>query len=228
VDFRGRGRSAWDPQPMNYVPATYAADVLALLEAAGIGRAVFIGTSLGGIVVMVLAAMRPAIVAAAVLNDVGPNLSPVGLQRIAGYAGRDAHAKDWGEAAAHARAINHAAFPAYGPADWDAFARRLFEEGPGGTLRLAYDPDIAAPIRAAGPGALAPDITPLFVGLATGRPLLLVHGEISDLIDPERVAQMRALAPLMSVAEAPGVGHAPMLDEPEVLAALDRFLETAP
>ena len=228
ADFRGRGRSAWDPQPMNYVPPTYAADILALLDAAGVGRAVFVGTSLGGIVTLALAAMRPLAVAAAVLNDVGPNLAPEGLARIGGYAGRDASVKDWSEAAAYARAINEAAFPMYGEEEWDAFARRLFETAPDGTLRLAYDPDISAPIRAAGPGALAPDITPLFVGLAKGRPLLLIRGGISDLIDPKRVAQMRLLAPHMAVAEVPNVGHAPMLDEPEALAALKRFLEEVP
>ncbi|OYX30455.1 MAG: alpha/beta hydrolase [Caulobacterales bacterium 32-69-10] len=227
-DFRGRGRSAWDPQPMNYVPSTYAADVLALLDAAGVGRAVFVGTSLGGIVTMALAAMRPLAVAAAVLNDVGPSLAPEGLARIGGYAGGDPKARTWADAAAYARSINEAAFPAYDAAQWDAFARRLFEKGPGGELRLAYDPDISAPIKAAGPGALAPDITPLFVALATGRPMLLVRGGISDLIDPERVAQMQMMAPHMAVAEVPGVGHAPMLDEPEALAALGEFLDEAP
>lgn len=228
VDLRGRGGSAWDPQPMNYMPATYAADVAGLLDAAGVARAVFVGTSLGGIVAMTLAALRPGLIAGAVLNDVGPSLAPAGLQRIASYAGRDAAARTWTEAAAYARSINGAAFPAYGPADWEAFARRLYQRGPDGALRLAYDPDIAAPIRAAGAGALAPDMTPLFVALATGRPLALVRGGLSDLIDPARVRQMRTLAPHLQVAEVPGVGHAPMLGEPEALEALERFLDEAP
>jgi pimeloyl-ACP methyl ester carboxylesterase len=228
-DFRGRGRSAWDPQPMNYLPATYAADVLALMDAAGIGRALFVGTSLGGIVTMLVAALRAPAVAGAVLNDVGPSLAPAGLQRIAGYAGRDSRVADWGEAAEYAKAINGFAFPSYGARDWDRFARRLFEAGPDGRpARLAYDPDIAAPIRAAGPGALAPDMTPLFLGLAAGRPLLLVHGAISDLVDPPRVRQMQALAPHLQTAEVTGVGHAPMLDEPEARAALADFLARAP
>lgn len=228
ADFRGRGRSAWDPQPMNYLPATYAADILALLDAAGIGRAVFVGTSLGGIVTMALAAMRPPVVAAAVLNDVGPSLAPEGLRRIGSYAGVDAEVTDWVGAATYARATNLAAFPDYRPEQWAAFARRLFREDEAGRPRLAYDPDIAAPIRAAGPDALAPDITPLFLSLATGRPLLLVRGGISDLIDPPRVAQMQAMAPHMTVAEVAGVGHAPMLDEPEARAALAEFLDAAP
>lgn len=227
ADFRGRGRSAWDPNPLNYIPPTYAGDILALLDALGVGRALFVGTSLGGLVTMALAAMRPAVVAGAVLNDVGPSLSPVGLARIAGYAGKGSAVADWAGAAAYAKAINEAAFPAYTDVQWDAFARRLFVEKDGRPT-LAYDPDISAPIRAAGPNALAPDITPLFVGLATGRPLLLTHGAISDLVDAPRVAAMRVLAPHMQVAEVAGVGHAPMLDEPEALAALETFLAEAP
>ena len=228
VDLRGRGGSAWDPQPMNYLPPSYAADVLALMDAAGIGRAQFVGTSLGGIVTMVLASLRPAAVAGAVLNDVGPSLNPEALRRSGAYTGQDPQVGDWTGAAAYARKVNEAAFPGYGPAQWDAFARRLFVEGPDGRPRLNYDPQIIAPIRAAGPNALAPDITPLFLALAANRPLLLVRGGLSDLLDPPRAAQMRALAPHMAYAEVEGVGHAPMLDEPEALGALAAFLDAAP
>ena len=228
VDFRGRGGSAWDPQPMNYLPPAYAADVLALMDAAGIARALFVGTSLGGIVTMVLSSLRPAAVAGAVLNDVGPSLNPEALRRIGAYTGEDPKVADWAQAAAYARKINGEAFPAYGPAQWDAFARRLFKEGPDGRPRLNYDPDIMAPIRAAGPNALAPDITPLFIALAANRPLLLVRGGASDLLDGLRLSQMRALAPAMDYAEVPGVGHAPMLDEPEARGAMAAFLDTAP
>jgi pimeloyl-ACP methyl ester carboxylesterase len=226
-DTRGRGRSSWDPQPLNYTPATYAGDVLALIDAAGVGRALIVGTSMGGIIAMVLAGMRPLAIGGAVLNDVGPSLAPEGLARIGSYAGKIAAPTTWDEAAAVAKAINGAAFPRYGEKDWQAFARRLFEEKDG-VLRAACDPDIAAPLRAAGPEALAPDITPLFVALATGRPMLLVHGELSDLIDPPRVTAMHALAPHMAIAEVAGVGHAPMLDEPEARAAIAQFLDAAP
>ena len=228
LDHRGRGGSAWDPNPMNYTAPTYAGDVLALIDAAGIGRAVFVGTSLGGLVTMVLASLRGPAVAAAVLNDVGPSLNPEALRRIGTYTGQDPGAATWAEAAAHARRINGDAFPHYGERDWAAFARRVFVEDERGRPRLAYDPEIAAPIRAAGPDALAPDITPLFVTLATGRPLLLVRGGRSDLLDPPRAEQMRALAPHMAYAEVPGVGHAPMLDEPVARAALADFLDQVP
>ncbi|PHY19160.1 alpha/beta fold hydrolase [Caulobacter sp. BP25] len=237
VDVRGRGLSSRDPSPMNYHPGTYAADIVSLLQAAGIAKAVFVGTSMGGLITMVLTSIIPHAIAAAVLNDVGPELSPIGLARIAGYAGMASRFETWADAVAYAKAINVAAFPAYGPKDWEVFARRLFDERDGGFV-LAYDPDISAPIKAAaeaatktqaeGGQALAPpDMYPLFRALAKDRPLLLVRGAISDLIDPAIVERMRAAAPHMAYAEVPGVGHAPMLTEPEAWSAIEKLLETA-
>jgi len=238
VDVRGRGLSARDPNPMNYHPGTYAADVISLLVAAGIERAVFVGTSMGGLITMVLTSIKPEAIAAAVLNDVGPELSPVGLARIAGYAGGASRFETWDDAVAYAKAINAAAFPAYGAEDWDVFARRLFDEADDGFV-LAYDPDISAPIKAAaeaaaksqaeGGQALAPpDMYPLFRALAKDRPLLLVRGGISDLVDPGIAERMRAAAPAMAYAEVPGVGHAPMLTEPQAWAAIENLLAEAP
>jgi len=237
VDVRGRGLSAHDPNPMNYHPGTYAADVVSLLQAAGVERAVFVGTSMGGLITMVLTSIAPQAIAAAVLNDVGPELSPVGLARIAGYTGLASRFETWADAVAYAKAINEAAFPGYGAEDWDRFARRLFDEKDGAFV-LAYDPDISAPIRAAaeaaakaqadGGEALAPpDMYPLFRALAKDRPLLLVRGGVSDLIDAAIAERMRAAAPRMAYAEVPGVGHAPMLTEPEAWAAIEKLLETA-
>lgn len=229
VDVRGRGASAWDPQPSRYVPAVYAGDMLTLMDALAIAKAVIIGTSMGGLIAMAVGAMRPGAVAAAVLNDVGPELAPEGLARIMRYTGAELRPiDDWADAAAYARRINETAFPHYGPADWAAFARRLFAEK-GGKPMLDYDPDIAKALRPPEPApgqtpAPAPDLWPLFKGLAQ-HPLLTVRGEISDLLSPDIVGRMRAAAPGMAYAEVPGVGHAPMLDEPEALAAIDRLLD---
>lgn len=238
VDVRGRGLSARDPQPMNYHPGVYAADVVSLLAAAGIERAVFVGTSMGGLITMVLTSLKPEAIAAAVLNDVGPELSTVGLARIAGYTGLASRFETWEAAVAYAKAINEAAFPSYGPQDWEVFARRLFDQTDDSFV-LAYDPDIAAPIKAAaeaaaktqaeGGQALAPpDMYPLFRALAKDRPLLLVRGAISDLIDIDIAQRMRAAAPDMAYAEVPGVGHAPMLTEPEAWSAIEKLLVEAP
>lgn len=226
VDVRGRGKSAYDPDPFRYNPGTYAQDLIALMQAAGIGRAVFVGTSMGGIITMVLASLRPDMVEAAVLNDVGVRIAPEGLKRITGYTGLVEPVAGWTEAAAYTKSINSLAFPHYTDADWLTFAHRLFERTEDGKLRLAYDPRIAEPIAAAA-GLPQPDLTAWFIGLTAGRRTLLVHGALSDVLDRETVNEMRLLAPGMAYAEIPGIGHAPTLSEPHALAALERLLGEA-
>ena len=228
VDVRGRGRSDRAPDPMTYQPATYAQDVLALMDQAGISRAVFLGTSMGGLITMALAAIRSKVIAAAIVNDVGPEVAKEGLARIAAYSGQPVDTPTWADAAAYARKINAVALPHYGDADWMAFARRTFVEGPEGAPILNYDPDIAVPIRAAGAKALVPNLWPMFGRLARGRPVLLVRGQTSDLLSEKIAAKMRKRAPKMDYVEVPGVGHAPMLDEPEAKAAIFPFLGELP
>jgi pimeloyl-ACP methyl ester carboxylesterase len=228
LDVRGRGKSAWDPEPFHYTPAVYASDVVQLIADAGIKKAVFVGTSMGGIVMMALAATRPELIEAAVLNDVGPRIEPQGLARIGGYIG-EAHPVDtWAEAAGYAKATNGQAFPHYTHADWLAFAHRLFEPDPQahGKLRLACDPAIAVPFRAA-EGLPAGDMAPLFIALTVGRKSLLIHGETSDILDASIVTEMKLLAPSMDYAAIPGVGHAPSLSEPIARAAIKRLLDGA-
>ena len=224
VDVRGRGRSDRAPDPMTYQPDTYARDVQALLDQLGIARAVFLGTSMGGLITMTLAAQRPKAVAAAILNDIGPAVSPEGLARIAAYSGQPVEIASWADATTYARRINAIAFPHYTDADWDAFARRVFREDADGSIALDYDPDISVPIRAAGAKALVPNLWPMFRRLARKRPTLLIRGETSDLLGPDIAARMRKVAPEMAYAEIPGIGHAPMLDEPEARSAIFEFL----
>ncbi|HWQ87997.1 alpha/beta hydrolase [Brevundimonas sp.] len=228
VDIRGRGRSDRAPDPMTYQPATYARDVLALLNQSGIERAVFLGTSMGGLITMAVTAIRSKVVAGAILNDIGPEVAKEGLMRIAAYSGQPVDTPGWPEAAAYVKLHNAVAFPHYTDADWDAFARRVFRIGTEGAPVLDYDPDIAVPIRAAGAKALVPNLWPMFTRLTKGRPVLLVRGETSDLLSPKIAAKMRKRAPNMDYIEAPGIGHAPMLDEPEVKAAIFPFLSELP
>jgi pimeloyl-ACP methyl ester carboxylesterase len=228
ADFRGRGQSDRAADPMSYLPPVYAGDIVAMMTCALIPQALFIGTSLGGLVTMIVAAMAPQAVGGSVLNDVGPRLSPVGLKRIGGYVGLPSDVADWKGAAAYAKAVNGAAFPHESEAFWDRFARRLFKAGADGRPVLDYDPGIAAPFKEVDPDLPAPDLTPLFAGLALGRPTLLVHGALSDLIDQERVDEMRELAPAMAYVQVPGVGHAPMLTEPAAWAAVEAWLDEAP
>jgi pimeloyl-ACP methyl ester carboxylesterase len=227
VDVRGRGQSARDPVAANYHPGTYATDIVTLMAQQGIASAVFIGTSMGGLITMVLAAFAPQAIAAAVLNDVGPELSPVGIARISGYVGQGKPVESWADAAAYAKAINASAFPDAPEAEWDRFARRTFREGEDGRPVLDYDPDIALAFKV-DPNAPPPDMWPLFRALTTGRPTLLIRGALSDLIDEAIATKMRQAAPEMAYAEVPRVGHAPMLTEPAAWSAIEAFLERVP
>ncbi len=223
VDVRGRGRSERDPDPRRYNPGVYATDVLALADQAGIARAVFIGTSMGGIITMVIAMKRLRAIAAAVLNDVGPVISMEGLERIKGYAGKGRPVHSWDDAAAYMKSINETAFPGNTMDDWMTWARRTFREE-GGRIVLDYDPRIASAIQGK---KLAP--TSLFAKLAyrrlaRNRPTLLIRGANSDIVGPEEARYMRDVARSLQYAEVPGVGHAPMLTEPAAQAALSSFL----
>ena len=213
VDVRGRGRSDRAPDPMTYTPDVYAKDIVALMEQSGIEKAVFLGTSMGGLITLALTAVKPKAIAAAILNDVGPEVAVEGLARIAAYTGQPVVIESWDDATAYARRINEAAFP-----------DRIFREGTEGSPVLDYDPDISAPIKAAGSKALVPNLWPSFRALARKKPTLLVRGETSDLLSPAIADKMKKAAPAMAYAEVPGVGHAPMLDEPEARAAIFEFL----
>lgn len=232
LDVRGRGASDRDPNPLNYNPAVYAGDVVALMDQAGIGRALFVGTSMGGLIAMTLCALRPDLVAGAVLNDIGPEVGAAGLARIGSYVGAAPSVSSWAEASAYARSINGEALPGLGEGDWERFARRLFRED-GGVFSLDYDPAISQAFKTAAPAkdappAPAPNLWPLFAGLALGRPLLLVRGEASDILDADIAGRMALAAPHMIRVDIPGVGHAPTLEEPAAEAAMDAFLASAP
>lgn len=224
IDVRGRGRSARDPNPARYNPMVYAGDVVKLAHDLGIERAVFVGTSMGGIITMTLAMKRLKLIAAAVLNDVGPVISERGLTRIAGYAGKGATLFSWEQAAEYMKGINQPAFPGNDMDEWSKWARRAFAENEQGQLVLRYDPNIALPLQN---GKLKPTswmARMAFRRLARNRPTLLVRGTLSDLVEPEQAGYMRRAAPAMKYAEVPGVGHAPMLTEPPAREAIEQFL----
>jgi pimeloyl-ACP methyl ester carboxylesterase len=224
-DMRGRGKSANDPDPAHYVAAVYAQDVLKLMDALEIPRAVFIGTSMGGLITMVLATMAPDRIVASVLNDVGPKLNPAGLARIATYVGRTQPVSSWTEAAEAVRAVNGAAYPERldDEAFWLAFARRTFHEREDGLLETDYDPHIALAFVDFDEDAPPPDLSPLFNVLAQ-KPMLSVRGAVSDLFGEDVVEMMRALKPDLETVTVTNIGHAPMLDEPEAWDAVLDFL----
>lgn len=225
ADLRGRGRSQHDPNWRNYQPAVYLADVAALLEDAGVERCVFLGTSLGGILTMLCAATRPALVGAAILNDIGPEVDPAGLARIAAYVGRHAPARTWEEAVATVRANYEFALPGLTDAQWADYARRSYTDVDG-VPRLAMDPMIGEAVRATSTAA-APDLWPIFAALRP-IPTLVLRGASSDVLSRATTAKMLAMKPDLERVEVPNRGHAPLLEEPEAAAAIASFLARVP
>lgn len=221
LDFRGRAASDYDPVPARYNPLTYAGDVIELLDQLGIPQAIFVGTSLGGLVTMVMAATAPQRIAAAIINDVGPDVDPSGINRILTYVGKDMRFKDWDEAGSTIAANYGGKFERYTHADWVAMAKRNCREE-NGEIRFDYDMAIAEPFKTVGPVPEV-DLWPLFTALGQ-KPLLVVRGEKSDLLTAETAEKMLAVAPGMKLAVVAGVGHAPELSEPEAVEAIDEFL----
>ncbi len=222
-DLRGRGRSDHDPNWHNYQPLNYVADVVHLLRALEARRVVVIGTSLGGLVAMILATLQPAALAAVVLNDIGPELDPAGLARIGRHVGQLPAVGDWDEAAAQARQVNSAALPDLTAGQWMAFARRIYREDASGRPVLDMDPMIGAAMReTAGSSA---DLWVLYRSLAD-VPTLAIRGALSDLLSAGTLLRMQQLKPDLRTLVVPERGHAPTLDEPESRAAIRALLES--
>jgi pimeloyl-ACP methyl ester carboxylesterase len=228
VDVRGRGRSDRATDPMHYQVPVYARDMLRLMDALGLKRAVFVGTSMGGLITMMLAAMRSRAVAGAVLNDVGPEIAKEGLTRIAGYAGRPVTINSWDDAIAYLKHTSAAAFPDFTESNWLMLARRGFREDVNNVPVLDYDPGIAITIAKRPPKSRSLIAWLLFHRLARRRPMLLLRGELSDLLSERTVSRMCRTATAMDFVEVPRVGHAPLLDEPAAQDAIQSFLSRLP
>jgi pimeloyl-ACP methyl ester carboxylesterase len=224
VDVRGRGRSAYDPQPKNYAPQVYAKDMLALLDHLGVRRAALVGTSMGGLISLLMIRKAPDRVAGIVLNDVGPVVEQAGLDRIASYAGKMPPVTDWASAAAAVKTLQGAVFPDMPEARWMEFARRTYRETPEGAVVPDYDPNIAASLGKVKPGALTNFALWRIFGAAKKAPLLLLRGETSDILGPATAEKMVKRHPDARLVTVPRVGHAPLLDEPAAVSALNDFL----
>jgi pimeloyl-ACP methyl ester carboxylesterase len=222
ADLRGRGRSAWDPEATHYQLPVYIRDVIALLTSRGIPRVVIIGTSLGALIGMTLAALRPDQIAGVVLNDAGPELDPAGLRRIASYAGRLPPVSSWAEAAAQTRSVYETALPGLTDQQWLDYSRRAYRENDAGVPVPDMDPQIAQVFR--GPAGPSQDAWPLFAQIGS-VPMLVLRGELSDLLSAATVERMMQEKATVSAVTVPNRGHAPLLDEPESIAAIDTFLQ---
>lgn len=222
VNLRGRGDSGYAKDPMTYVPLVYVQDIGKLLVEIECDRFVAIGTSLGGIVTMLLAGTVGDRLRGAVLNDIGPDVEPAGLARIRGYVGRSSSWPTWMHAARGIAEANAAIFPTYAIGDWLAMAKRLYRLTASGRIVLDYDMKIAEPFRVPGNEA-GPDMWRALERLA-GVPSLVVRGALSDVLSTATAERMVAALPGADLATVANTGHAPTLDEPEAAAAIDRLL----
>ena len=220
-DYRGRGRSAYDSDWRNYRPETYLRDILELLAATDAGHVAIVGTSLGGILAMVLATAQPTSVAGVVLNDIGPEVGGPALSRIVEYIAAHEPKPDWNAAVAELKVVFHDT-SIRSEERWHEFARQIYRECDDGLLRYDYDPAIGRAL-AEGSGDPLPDIWPYFRALAN-VPTLAVRGAVSDVLSAGTLERMAEAKPDMQRITVPRVGHPPHLDEPECKQVVDDFL----
>jgi pimeloyl-ACP methyl ester carboxylesterase len=224
IDYRGRGRSDYDRDAGNYSVTVELADLVAVLTALEIVPAVFLGTSRGGILAMLLAAVRPTAMAGVVLNDIGPVIDIRGLMRIKSYVGKLPQPSDFDDGAEILRRLFDAQFPKLAPDDWLAFAQRTFVEKDG-RLTADYDPGLANTLASIDPARPLPPLWREFEALA-GLPLMVIRGANSDLLAPATVADMRARRPDLELLEVPDQGHAPLLVEAQIIGRIGTFVST--
>lgn len=222
VDLRGRGDSAYAKDAMSYVPLTYVQDMEALLRAEAIERFVAFGTSLGGLIAMLLASTRPGRVVGALLNDVGPQLEPEGLARIRDYVGQGRSFPTWMHAARALSEAQGAVFPGYGVSEWLDLAKKTMKIGAGGRIVYDYDMKIAEPFAVPG-GEAGVDLWPAMAGLSPAA-VLIVRGALSDVFSMATAERMLTMLPQGRLLTVENKGHAPTLEEPEVASAIDDLL----
>jgi pimeloyl-ACP methyl ester carboxylesterase len=222
MDYRGRGRSDYDRNPLNYNLATELADLLSVITALDIGPAVFIGTSRGGILAMLLATARPTAIAGVVLNDIGPVIEVRGLARIKSYVGQLPEPSNFADGARILRQVFAAHFPKLSDDDWMAFAKRSFKEQEG-RLVPTYDVRIAKALESID---LERPIQPLWseFDALSSRPVMVIRGANSDILSAATVEAMRARRRNMVAIEVPDQGHAPLLAEREIIGQISSFL----
>lgn len=220
-DLRGRGLSSRDPDWRNYHPGIYLQDVLRLIDGLGLSRLGVIGTSLGGLLAMLLAAGSPTRIAGIAVNDIGPEADPRGIERIRGYAGKLTPVRSWAEAVEQFRGVNGLAWPGLTEDQWQVVTRRSYREDATGVPVLDSDPLIGEAIRAAAP--VPGGLWPAFA-LLKSLPMLVIRGELSDLLSADIVARMQREKPDLQSLTVADRGHAPLLDEPGVVPAIEGFL----
>lgn len=223
LDYRGRGLSDWDGDKSRYQLAIEAEDVLTACAALDIARAIFIGTSRGGLILHLLAAMRPALLGAVVLNDIGPVIEIDGLLQVRHYLEAQQVLFSWEEATENLKKVHGMAFPALDDADWRDMAQAIFREKDG-MIIADFDPALIEPLRTLEATTAVPDLWELYAGFQP-IPLMAIRGENSTILSQVTFAEMAKRHPGMKSVTAMGQGHAPLLHHPELLAEIMTFID---
>jgi pimeloyl-ACP methyl ester carboxylesterase len=223
LDYRGRGLSDYDRDPANYSLPVELSDVLAVLTALEALPSIFVGTSRGGILTMLIAVVRPTAIAGVVLNDIGPVIEPQGLMRIKSYVGKLPQPATLEEGAEILRRLFHRQFPKLGPDDWLAGACRTFKEE-NGRLVTTYDPKLATTMAGIDLEQPIATLWKEFDALAN-VPVMVIRGENSDILSQKTIADMKGRHAKMQVLEVKDQGHAPLLAERETIARIKQFVE---
>ena len=221
VDYRGRGLSQYDRNWRNYIPFIELIDVLDFLTVQGLHRVGIVGTSRGGIIAMLMAALRPTAMGPVVLNDIGPVIETRGLARIMGYVGRMPVPKSWPDAVSILREMNERAFPEFSDAQWDEMAHDVFDERKGRPA-LAYDRKLARALGTIDLSRSVPDLWPQFIALGQ-VPVFVIRGANSDVLSADTLEAMIERHPNLRSMTVPDQGHAPVLKEHDVIEAISSF-----
>ena len=221
-DLRGRGLSEYDSNWQNYHPVQYMADTFLLLEQLEIPRVVIVGTSLGGWMAMLMSYERPDLVTGAVLNDIGPEANAEGLARVVNTTGTLETVDKFSAAIEQTRSCYEIAFPDWTDEQWRSYAQATYRQRPDGRFDLNYDRNIGRAARE-GASGLEHDPWQLFDALCD-KPVLLLHGALSDILTEEIIVKMRDRQPDLNIATVPNRGHAPRLDEQEAINAITDFI----
>lgn len=222
VNLRGRGDSEYAKDSATYNPKTYVADVVKLMDEIALSKAVFFGTSLGGVITMIMASWHPERVAGAMLNDIGPDVDQRGLDRISENLGQGRSFETWAHAARDKAEDSGGIYPDYSLKDWIAFVKKLYRMNSSGRIKLDYDMKISEPFEGKGGGNEA-----VWRALESleNVPTLILRGALSDLFSDVTAKKMLGKLNKAELVTVPRVGHAPTLEEPASLDALDALLQ---
>lgn len=222
VDQRGRGLSAWDPDPSRYRPNVYVADMMALLAHLKVSKVIAFGTSLGGLMTILISALHPGTLIGAIINDIGPVVDPAGIIRIKSYVGKGKPPTTWAEAVKIVKGANTGVYPKFTELDWDALTQKLYRLEGDVPVQL-YDPAISQNFENTSDQS-APDLWGVFSTLYT-IPVVTLRGALSDILSDATLREMVHKHPDLIPVTVADKGHVPMMTEPECIAAIDILIK---